>query len=327
MKKFLFFVFFIVIFLLVFLFMAVYSAKKVDYAKIKVGLVLNGTINDKSWGESHYSALKELENENSIELVYAENIACDETSKAVMENLISEGCSLIICNSYGFGDYELEVAKKHPDIYFLHASGLKYSENLSTYFGRIYQIRYLTGMVAGLQTQTNEIGYVAAFDIPEVIRGIDAFTMGARRVNKNAKVYVEYSNSWTDDNKNYEAAKKLMENTNMDILTLHCDSIKPLEFAEENGIWSIGYNIDNAESYPNSFLTAAVWEWKSFYEQQIQFCKSGKFHGNGYWGGIESGIVDIAPLTDNVKSGTEEIIKEYMEKFKSGSFDVFVGPI
>lgn len=299
----------------------------VTKARTKVGFVLNGKLADHSWGESHYNGLEISAKELNLDVVYREEIPEDENCVEVIEDLIADGCKIIICNSFGYGEWELECAEAHPEVYFFHATGVEQRDNLSTYFGRIYQMRYLSGIVAGMQTETNEIGYVAAFPIAEVNRGINAFTLGVRLVNPEATVYVKWSDSWTGEEENAEATAKLIEDHNIDVLTIHTDAMSPLEIAEERGIWAIGYNLDNSERFPNTFLTAPVWRWEHFYEPRILECLQGKFQGTYYWEGVETGIVDLAPFTGNVKPGIKEKVEEERSRLMSGTFDVFYGPI
>ena len=178
-----------------------------------------------------------------------------------------------------------------------------------------------------MQTETNEIGYVAAFPIAEVNRGINAFTLGVRMVNPDAKVYVKWSNSWTGEEDNSDATKGLLEEHNIDVLAMHTDAISPMEIADKNKIWIIGYNVDNSNRFPDTYLTAPVWNWEKFYEPRILECLQGKFQGIHYWEGIESGVVDLAPLTSNVKPGIAEKVEEERLRLMSETFDVFYGPI
>ncbi len=300
---------------------------EVTREQTKVGFILNGSINDHSWGQSHYEGMEMCADSLNLEVHYCENVPADEQCKEYMEDLIGQGCKIIICNSFGYGEYALEMAQKHRDIYFFHATGVKESGNLATYFGRIYQMRYLSGIVAGLQTETDEIGYVAAYPIPEVNRGINAFTLGVRAVNPDAHVYVEWTQSWTGEAEAESATEKLLNEHSVDVLTIHTDTNRTLEIAEERGIWCIGYNMDNIDLYPNTFLTAPVFEWENFYEPHILECLQGKFIGRHYWEGAETGIVSMAPLSWNVKPGIEERVQQERQKFLSGTFDVFYGPI
>ena len=300
---------------------------EVTREQTKVGFILNGSINDHSWGQSHYEGMELCADNLNLDVHYCENVPADEQCKEYMEDLIGQGCKIIICNSFGYGEYALEVAREHRDIYFFHATGVLESGNLATFFGRIYQMRYLSGIVAGLQTQTDEIGYVAAYPISEVNRGINAFTLGVRAVNPNATVYVEWTQSWTGEEEAEAATQKLFDEHDIDVITIHTDTNRTLEMAEANGIWCIGYNMDNIDLYPHTFLTAPVFEWENFYEPHILECLQGKFIGRHYWEGVETGIVSLAPLSSNVKSGIKERVEQEQEKFLSGTFDVFYGPI
>ena len=295
--------------------------------KTKVGFILNGTIDDHSWSQSHYEGMEACSDELNLEVYYRENVPASEECVNVIEELIGQGCEIIICNSFGFGEYVQKEAREHPEIYFFHAAGVEEADNLATYFGRIYQVRYLSGIVAGLQTETDEIGYVAAFPISEVNRGINAFTLGVREVNPDAHVYVEWTQSWTGEAEAEAAAGKLLAEHDVDVLTIHTDTNRPLEIAEEKGIWCIGYNMDNSGLYPNTFLTAPVFEWENFYEPHILECLQGKFAGRHYWEGTETGIVSLAPLSRNVKPGIAKTVEMAEQRFLSGTFDVFYGPI
>lgn len=298
---------------------------EVTKTKTKVGVVMNGVKQDGSWGESHYNGLMKTAETLNLELIFVEN-APDECLD-IIEELIDDGCKVIVCDSFGFGESVFEAAKKHPEIYFLHATGVDVAKNYSSYFGRIYQMRYLSGIVAGLQTKTNEIGYVAAFPISEVNRGINAFTLGVRSVNPDARVYVSWSNSWVGDEEAQYAFETINKSHDIDVVAMHTNSLRVLELAEEAGIWSIGYSLDNYEKYPDTFLTAPIWNWENFYTPRILECLQKKFKGNHYWEGIDSGIVDLAPLTVNVNEGTSKKVEEAKALLESGEFDVFYGPI
>ena len=295
--------------------------------KTKVGCVLIGSVSDDSWTESHYNALEKTAETLNLEMVYCENVVDDSSCINVMEKLITEGCEIIICNSYGYGTYAMKLAEEYPEINFLHASGTEIRENLGTYFGRIYQMRYLSGIVAGMQTETNEIGYVAAFNISEVNRGINAFTLGVKAANPDANVYVAFSDSWTDYKQNAQATEELLKHHNIDVITLHADSNAALDIAEEKGIWSVGYNIDNAENYPNTFLTAPVWSWEKYYEPYLKKCLQKKDVAIQYWEGVETGVVSLAPFTKHVEKETITYVNKEYRRMQQEYYDIFYGPI
>ena len=154
----------------------------------KVGLILIGEMDDKSHNQTHYDGLSKTAKELNITFELRENIPTDESCCEKMEELIKNGCRIVICTSFEYGQYIEKIAPKYPDVYFFHATGVGSGRNLASFFGRMYQMRYLSGIAAGLRTETNEIGYIAAFDMPEVNRGINAFTLGVRSVNPDAKV-------------------------------------------------------------------------------------------------------------------------------------------
>ena len=293
---------------------------------VTVGLVLNGSADDSSWSQSHYESMLETAQQTGVNILYRENVA-DAEITAAAEELISEGCEIVVCNSFGYGEYLKDIAAEYPDVYFYHASGVNNSKNICTFFGRMYQIRYLCGIVAGLQTETNEIGYVAAFPISEVNRGINAFTLGVRSVNPDAVVHVTWTNSWVDDTAAENASLELIENYNIDVLAMHTDSLEPHKIADKNGIYSIGYNFNNFNTYPDTYLTAAVWDWENFYIPRITECLQGDFEGRNYWEGVNTGIVSLAPLGPSAKDEILEAVDTEKERLRSGTFDVFYGPV
>lgn len=301
---------------------------QVTKKRTKVGMIFNGSCTDNSWGQSQYEGMKKCEAELNLDVEYRENVPETKESLTVFEQLIADGCTVIVSDSYGYGKWQLQCAKKHPEVFFFHAGGVQESDNMATYLGRIYQMRYLSGIVAGMQTESDRIGYVAAFPIDEVNRGISAFAIGVRLVNPKAKVYVEWSRSWTDDTDNREATERLLaRQKKIDVITMHCNSLSPLAVADEHGIWSIGYNMDNSEKYPDSFLTAPVWNWENFFKPRILECLQGKFKGIHYWEGINTGVVALAPFGSQVKDGIKEAVEEQKKKLERGMFDVFYGPV
>ncbi len=293
----------------------------------KVGVLLNGSRSDRSFSQTHYEALESLQDELNLEIICQEDVSAD-CSKEIESLIRDKGCEIIVGVSFGFGQSMQKAAEEYPDVYFLHATGTGHSSNLSSFFGRMYQARYLSGIVAGMRTETGAIGYVAAFPIPEVIRGINAFALGVRSVRPEAQVYVRYCNSWTEDNAAGEAFHNLMDShPNIDTIALHTDSIQPHREAEKRGVWSIGYNLDNSVEFPKTYLTACIWKWEACYRKEILSCLQGKFHGSHEWMNLEDGIVSLSELTGNVKPGTKKEVLAANIKMRSRTFDVFYGPI
>lgn len=291
-----------------------------------VGVVMNGSIDDENWSQSHYEGLESIREELNLKICYQEDVQKENVIR-VIEDFINQNINIIIVTCCEFEEEIEHIAPKYPEVYFFHAGGLEQEKNVLTYYGKMYQMRYLTGIVAGLQTQTDTIGYVAAMPVPEVIRGINAFTLGARSVNPEVKVYVEWTNSWINKEATKNITLDLINYYPIDIITYHHDAFETLQIAEEQDIYSIGYNMDHSQTYQKTFLTAAVWDWQVFYREQILRCLQGKFKGGNYWGGIESGMIGIAPFTSNVKDGIAEIVEEKKYILSEGIWDVFYGPI
>ena len=193
----------------------------------------------------------------------------------------------------------------------------------------MYQLRYLSGIVAGIQTKTGHIGYIASFPISEVNRGINAFTLGVRSVAPDAVVHVSFCGSWDEDEPAAVCTEKLITGYGADVITMQVDSLAPMKVAEEKGVWSIGNNFDNSEIFPKSFLTACEWHWEEYYRRQILLCKQGKFKGDLEWLGIDSGILRLTPLekTGNASDECGNKLKDAQKRFEERTFDVFYGPV
>ena len=292
----------------------------------KVGVLLTGTRTDRSYCQAHYEAMEAIKNELNLDIIYLENVP-DDCYRYVESLVRDEECKIIVGVSIFFGDAMRQVATEHPDVYFFNTGGVISQKNFSSYFGRMYQARYLSGIVAGMKTKTGELGYVAAFPIPECIRGINAFTLGARSVRPDAVVHVRYCGSWVDDAPAKEASRLLLDGHPIDVLALHTNSLEPHREADARGIWSVGYNLDNAGMFPNTYLTACVWRWSVYYRKQILNCLQGKFHGSNDWIDMEDGIVGLSELSSHVAPQTQSRLKAAVTRMKSGGFDVFFGPI
>lgn len=294
---------------------------------LKVGFLYVGPIGDGGWNYSHDVARKELEKQLSVKTLYKESVKEDlaEVEK-VCEEMIGGGANVIVGTSFGFMDGMEASAAKHPDVKYLHASGYKTSANMSNYFGRIYQARYLSGIVAGMKTKTNKIGYVAAHPIPEVIRGINAFALGVQSVKPEAVVKVKWTNTWYDPAKEKEAGKALVSE-GVDVITQHQDSAGPMQAAEEAGISAIGYNTDMKAKAPKAYMTSPVWNWSPYYVEQIKAIQAGTWKSGSYWKGLEAGIVNLAPLTTVAPTGAEASLAKAKADILSGKNKIFVGPI
>ncbi|MGN0414526.1 MAG: BMP family ABC transporter substrate-binding protein [Agathobacter sp.] len=258
-------------------------------------------------------------------------INIDDTDEAAVEKAlqecVDEGCNIIFTTSWGYMDTTEKMAEKYPDIYFCHGTGYKSNgKNFINYFGRIYQARYLSGIVAGMNTKTNKIGYVAAqgMDNSEVTGGIDAFAIGIASVNPDAKIYVKVTNSWYDPEGEKAAAKELLD-MGCDVMAQHCDTPFPQTMAQEAGVYGIGYNSDMRKETPDACLCSVVWNWSAYYTSAVQSVIDGTWNGENYYGGMKEGLVEITDLADFCVDGTQEKVDEAKAEILSGTYNVFDG--
>jgi len=298
---------------------------KLTKETIKVGFVYIGSINDEGYTQAHDQGRLAL-NAMGIQTMYVENVPGNADSEKAIRNLIDQGCNVIYTNSFGFMDWTLKVAADHPNVYFAHCSGYKRAANMSTYFGKIYQARYLAGIVAGLRTKTGRLGYVAAKPIPEVIRGINAYLLGARSVNPSATVEVIWTNTWFDPAVEKQAALELL-NRGCDVIAQHQDSTAAQIAAQERGAWAIGYNSPTPNAAPRAYLTAPIFNWATFYLDDVQHILNGTWESRAYWEGLDVGMVDLDALTANVAPGTAEKVATAREAIIAGTLEPFTGPL
>jgi len=296
--------------------------------KVKVGFIYIGPPGDGGWTYAHDQGRLYLEKElgDKVQTIFKENVPEDQEAEKVMRDMIDQGCKIIFATSFGYMDYVEKVAKEFPDVAFMHCSGYKIGPNYGNYFGRIEEPRYLSGIVAGLKTKTNVIGYVAAHNIPEVVRGINAFTLGVRSVNPDAVVKVKWTNTWYDPAKEKNAAIALLDE-GADVIAQHQDTAGPQVAAQERGVFSVGYNSDMYAMAPKAYMTAPVWNWGPYYVKQVQAVIDGTWKPEAYWGGMKDGIVDLAPITENAPAEAKEKVEEVKAKILSGELNVFAGPI
>lgn len=295
--------------------------------EMKVGFIYVGPPGDAGWTFAHDQGRKYLEEKLPyVTTIFQEKVPEGADAERALNELAQKGCKVIFATSYGFMDSVIEVAKKYPDIVFMHCSGYKQAANAGTYFGRDYQPRYLSGLVAGKMTKSNKIGYVAAYPIPEVVRCIDAFTVGVREVNPNATVKVVWTNTWYDPAKEKQAALSLIED-GCDLITQHQDSYAAQQAAEEKGILSIGCDSDMHSFAPNANLTSPIFNWGPYYVKLVEEVKNGTWKSGDYWGGLEDGIVALAPISDKVPADVKQMVAEKEKALKEKKFDVFKGPV
>jgi len=294
---------------------------------IEVAFVYVGDISDAGWTFSHDQARIQLERDHpNVKTSYLELVKGGKDSKKVFRELAKEGNNVIIGTSYSYGDSMFDTAKLFPGVKFLHCSGNKISTNMGTYFGRMYQARYLTGLVAGNMTDTDKIGYVAAFPVPDVVRGINGFTLGVRKVNPKAKVFVVWTDTWYDPLKERKAAEYLLER-GCDIIAQHQDSPTCQLTAQEFGKYCIGYNCDMSTFAPKAHLVSPIWRWGVYYDKLIKQIQNGTWRPTKYWGGLKEGIVDISEIGSMVPRHFREQVEQERKEIISGRTRIFEGPI
>lgn len=299
-----------------------------ENSTLKVGFVYVSPIGDAGYSYAHEQGRQAvIANCENVKTSFVESVKEGADSERVIRNMANDGYELIFSTSFGYMDPTKRVANEFPNIAFMHCSGFKTAPNMNNYFGRMYQARYLTGLVAGAMTKSAKIGYVAAFPIPEVIRGINAFTLGVQKVNPKAEVRVVWTKTWYDPALEKDAAISLLD-VGCDIIAQHQDSPGPQEAAQERDVYSIGYNSDMSGFAPKSHLTAAVWNWGPFYTKTVKQIQDGTWKGEqSLWLGMNEGVVDIAPLAQIVPEETKQLVKEKRDAFIAGEDTIFVGPI
>jgi len=310
------------------------AAEELSLSNIKVGFVHITDPSDKGYtynhdlGTQHMQASLGLRDDQIInKFNTAESAACD----TAIRELAEAGCSIIFCTSFGFEDYMLAVAADYPDIQFCHATGYQAAtselDNVHNYFGDIFEARYLSGIAAGLRTETNQLGYVSAMPFAECISGYTAFYLGAKSVNPDATMQVIYTNSWNDPTAEAAAAQALID-AGCDVICQHADSTATQTTCEANGVWGVGYNSDMIDAAPNAVLTSAVWDWGIYLEYAVNSVVNGEAIAVDWSGGMAEGVCDISALNpDTVADGTAEAIEAARAKILSGDLYVFTGPL
>lgn len=303
-----------------------FSGFKADGA-LKVGLIITGEAADSGWNGAHYNGVVSACERLGTRLIVKENVEEGNGSceKAIHE-LVDEGAEMIILSSYSYPSEAISVINGYPDIAFYAISSEYAADNLTSYFGRMYEARYLAGIVAGMQTESNSIGYVAAMSNSEVNRGINAFALGVRSVNPDAVVYVSWTDSWDNEERETAAAEGLIKGKTADVLTYHQNRDFSARAADKAGIYSIGYNEASA-GLSDKYLTAAVWNWESLYFQIIrEFVQGQPNTVERHWFGIDSGAVELTELSPIVSSGAKQAVEAARNRLCDID-DVFSGVI
>jgi basic membrane protein A len=294
---------------------------------MKVAFVHVGPTADKGWSWAHDQGAQYLAaNMPGVEITTLESIPEGPDSQRVFEDLAADGNTLIFGTSFGYMDPMLAAAENFPDVAFMHATGYKVSDNMGNYFGAAEEGRYLSGMAAGARTESDLIGYVAAFPIPEVLRGINAFTLGVREVNPDAEVQVVWTSEWVAPAVEGDAAQALLD-AGADVIAMHQDTTAPGLKAEAADAGWVGYNTDMSEFAPNGWLTAPIWDWGPYYLATAEGVQAGTWVPEAYYGNMADGMVNLAPFGPSVSDETKALIEARMQEIIAGAFAVFPDPI
>lgn len=307
------------------------AAASTSGATTKVAFVYVGPVGDAGWTWAHDQGRKALaQNVQNVETAFLESVPENPAdAERVIRDFAQKGYNVIFTTSFGYMDPTINVAKDFPNTKFVHISGYKTADNVSTAFGKIEEPRYVSGLIAGKMTKSNTLGYVAAFPIPEVIRGINAFTLGVRKSNPQAKVNVVWTNTWFDPQKERQAAEALLDQ-GADVIAQHQDTPGPMQAAEARNLFGVGYNADMSSFAPKAVLTSPIWNWGVYYTNVVKQVQAGAWKSEQYWGGWKDGVVDLAPIGAMVPADVKQMAEGEIAKFKSGQqdiFTIFTGPI
>ncbi len=298
----------------------------VSLGKDNIGFVYVSPIGDAGWTYQHDQGRLQLEKELGVSTKYVENVAEGADAERVIREMAKRGDKVIFATSFGYMNYMLKVSKMFPKTAFLHATGYKMGKNMGLYNARFYEGRYLTGVIAGKMTKTNKLGYVAAFPIPEVLQGINAFIQGARSVNPKAELSVIWVNSWYDPGKEREASMTLISQQ-ADVITHHTDSTAVVQAAEEKGIYAFGYHSDMSKYGPTAHLTSTTHHWGDYYTDIVKQAQAGKWKPKSVWGGYQEDMISLAPLSSAIPADLKKSIAKMEDDLRSGKLHPFAGPV
>ena len=289
----------------------------------KVGFVYVGPIGDHGWTYMHDKGRQAVAEHfgDAVETVYVESVPEGPQATMVMQNMIRDGVDMIFTTSFGYMEQTVKAAKENPDVIFEHATGYKTGPNLSVYSSRFYEGRYVQGVIAGHMSKAGKAGYIASFPIPEVIRGINAFYLGATSVNPDFDIDVVWVNTWYDPPKEADAAKVLMSQ-GADIITQHTDSPAPLAAAGKEGVMAFGQASDMYSFAPDTQLTAILDIWGPYYIERVQAAMDGTWKEKNTWGGMDTGMVGMAPYT-NMPMDISSIAMQLENDILTGKFKPF----
>jgi len=295
---------------------------------VRAGFVYVGPIGDHGWTFRHEVGRQAVEAEfgDQVETQFVENVSEGPDAERVIRQLASAGNDIVFTTSFGFMNPTERVARQFPDVKFEHCTGYKTGPNLAVYNARFYEGRTVIGTVAGHMSETGTIGYIASFPIPEVVMGINAFFLAARKVNPDLQVRIVWVNTWYDPGKEADAAKTLIDQ-GADIIVQHTDSPAALQVAEERGVWAFGQASDMQKFAPSAQLTAIVDNWDPYYIERVRAVIDGTWESHNIWHGLKEGMVEMAPYGPAVPEEVAAEADRVKEAIIAGELHPFAGPI
>lgn len=291
---------------------------------LSAAFIYQAELSDVGWDRAHEDARQAVTEEfDWLETEYSEAVATGDVER-VVEQYISNGTDIIFGTTFGYMDPIAEMAPDYPDTVFEHCSGFRTEENMGRYYGRLYQARYLCGVAAGLLTETNQMGYVAAFPIPELVRQINAFMLGARRVNPDASMSVRWTNEWVNPSAVTQAVNELTDN-GADVINNHQTTTAAVETASDNEAWAFTYTTSMAEAAGDYYGSSAVFNWEEFYRPTLEAVNDGNWESDAYWEGLEAGVVGVDDFGPQVPDDVVSEVESQQEAISSGETTVWEG--
>ena len=295
--------------------------------KTKVGFIYVGPTGDHGWTYRHDIGRQDVEKHfgDKVETQFIESVKYGPDAERAIRAMAKGGADIIFATSFGYMEPMLKVAKEFPNVKFEHATGYKQSKNMSSYGLRLYQARHVQGVIAGMMTKTNKICYVGAFPIPEVIREINTYYLGAKSVNPDVDIDIVWVNTWYDPGKEAQAAKVMIAE-GCDMVAQHTDSPAPLQTAEKAGVLGFGQASNQYKFAPKAQLTATIDNWSPYYIQKVQDVMDGTWKSGDYFGHMKDDVVQMAPFT-NMPAEVEAFAQKIKDGITNGKYFAFTGPI
>ena len=294
----------------------------------KAAWIYVGPVGEAGWTYAHDVGRKAVEAEfgDKVKTTFVEKVPEGADAERVIRDLATQGNKIIFATSFGFMEQMVKVASEFPDVKFEHATGYKTAPNLRIYDAKFYEDAYQAGVIAGLVTKTNTIGFVGSFPIPEVLRNINAFTLGAQSVNPKVKTKVVWVSTWFDPPKESEAAQSMI-NGGADVLLQNTDSSAVLQTAEKNGKFAFGWDSDMSTVAPKAHLASCVVIWDSYYKKAVKEAMDGSWKTERTVWGVKEGQNELVKIADFVPEAAKKKVEEVKAGMKAGTFEVFTGPI